>query len=60
MTAVVHGSLTSAAAAEHVQDLLRSAARSRIKNDLPARNPHRTPRRRTTWWTHVTVRFAGT
>jgi hypothetical protein len=43
-------SLTAAAAREHINDLLRAAHQSCVSAQLPARNPHRTPRRRLTWW----------
>ena len=43
-------SLTAAAAREHINDLLRAADQSRDSAQLPARNPHPTPRRRLTWW----------
>ena len=52
-------SLTAAAAREHVNALLRAADQSRATALLPAHNPHRTPRRRPTWWQRITVRSAS-
>ena len=49
-TAAFQPSLTAAVAREHVNDLLRAADQSRASAHLPADNPHRTPRRRPTWW----------
>jgi hypothetical protein len=51
-------SLTAAVAREHVNDLLRAAEQSRTAAQLPAHNPHRTPRRRPTWWQRATARSA--
>lgn len=49
-----HPNLYAAAAAEHRNDLLRHAARSRMVADLPDRDRHQTPRQRATWWSRVT------
>jgi hypothetical protein len=49
-------SLTAAAAREHINDLLRAAAQSRDAAQLQVHNPHRTPRRRPTWWKRTTAR----
>lgn len=57
-TAAYQPSLTAAVAREHVNDLLRAADQSRAAAHLPADNPHRTPRRRPTWWQRTTARSA--
>jgi hypothetical protein len=49
-----HPTLSAAVANEHRNDLLRDAARSRMIADLPDRDRHTTPRRRTAWWSRVT------
>jgi hypothetical protein len=49
-----HPTLSAAAAREHRSDLHREAARSRMIADLPDRDRHTTPRRRTAWWSRVT------
>jgi hypothetical protein len=51
-------SLTAAFAREHVNDLLRAAGQSYAASHLPADNPHRTSRRRPTWWQRTTLRSA--
>ncbi len=51
-------SLTTAFAHQHVIDMLRAAAESHAANQLPRNNPHRTPRRRPTWWQRTTLRSA--
>ena len=55
-TTAYQPTLTGAVAREHVNDLLREATTSRSAAQLPARHPHRTPRRRPLWWVHVTAR----
>jgi hypothetical protein len=50
--------LTAAVAREHINDLPRAADHFRAAAQLPARNPHRTPRRRPTWWQRATARSA--
>lgn len=57
-TATHSSSLTGAIAREHINDLLRDAASSRAAAQLPARNTHRTPRRRPLWWVQVIARRA--
>ena len=49
-------SLTAALAHEHVNDLLRAAAASRVAGCLPDENGHRTPRRRPAWWLRIATR----
>jgi hypothetical protein len=56
--AAYQSSLTAAVARAHVNDLLCAAAQSRTAAELPANNPHRTPRRRPTWWQRATARSA--
>jgi hypothetical protein len=51
-------SLTAAVAHEHVNDLLRAAAASRVAGCLPDENGHRTPRRRPAWWLRIATRPA--
>jgi hypothetical protein len=46
--------LTAAVAAQHHNDLLRAAARSRMTTDLPDRDRHRSPRHRAPWWSRAT------
>jgi len=53
--AAYQSSLTVAVAREHVNDLLSAAEQSRTAAQLPAHNPHRTPRRRPTWWQRATA-----
>ncbi len=43
-------SLTAGLAHAHIDELLRQAATARAVAELPARNGHRTPRRRPLWW----------
>jgi len=47
-------SLTAGLAHAHLEELLRQAATARDVAELPARNGHRTPRRRPLWWTRTT------
>lgn len=48
-------SLTAHVAGEHLNDLLREAAASRARAQLPIRDRHRTPRQRALWWDRVTA-----
>ena len=57
MYATYQPTLTAAAAHEHINDLMRTATRSRIAAELSDRKP-RTPRRRPLWWIQVTARTA--
>jgi hypothetical protein len=57
-TTAYHSSFTAALAQEHLSDLLREAAAARKANELPARDPHKTPRRRPAWWLRGTGRPA--
>jgi hypothetical protein len=56
--AAYQSSLTAAVAHEHINDLLRAADQSHAIDQLRANNPHRTPRRRRTWWGRSTLRSA--
>jgi len=53
-----HSSFSAALAQEHLSDLLREAAAARQARELPAREPHKTPRRRPVWWLRGTGRPA--
>ena len=53
-----HSSFSAALANEHISDLLRDAAAARKAKELPARNPHTTPKRRPAWWLRGTGRPA--
>jgi hypothetical protein len=55
----VNSFLTVTVARELVRDRVHAADLSRAASDLPARDRHRTPRRRVGWWRWATVRAAG-